>query len=182
VNKFKHQDGAALYTSSDAARFIAKNEMYNKLTNDIEDKNKALVTDLNKYVLEKLEENGIDISGLLGVTSGSLPLFNNPAIKMAGNALGAEMGIIDTMTVTGMPENKYNWTENLTVIIDQYPDYLYHDPEFDLRDEYLWFDELGNKTIYPLGVRNTCVFATLVCSQQELQKILLMLLKKVRIQ
>ncbi len=94
------------------------------------------------------------------LTSGTLPLFNNPAIKEAGNALGAEMGIIDTMVVTGMPESKYNWTENLTVVIDQYPDYLYHDPEFDLRDEYLWFDEEANLTIYPLGIRNTCVFSS----------------------
>jgi hypothetical protein len=139
---------------------MAKNEMYNKLIVDIEEENKALTGGLNLYVLEKIAKNGIDISSLTGVTSGPLSLFNNPAIEMAGNALGAEMGIIDTMVVTGMPESKYNWTENMTVVIDQYPDYLYHDPEFDLRDEYLWFDKEANLTIYPLGIRNTCVFTT----------------------
>ena len=160
VDKSKHQDGVALYMSSDAAQYVAKNEMYNKLIVDIEEENKALTGGLNSYVLEKIAKNGIDISGLTGITSGPLSLFNNPAIEMAGNALGAEMGIIDTMVVTGMPKSKYNWTENLTVVIDQYPDYLYHDPQFDLRGEYEWFDELANKTIYPLGVRNTCVFTT----------------------
>ena len=158
VDKSKHKDGAALYTSSDAAQYVAKDEVYNKLIADIEKENEALTGGLNSYVLDKIADNGIDISGLTGVTSGPLSLFNNPAIEMAGNALGAEMGIIDTMVVTGMPESKYNWTENMTVVIDQYPDYLYHDPQFDLRDEYLWFDKLSNKTIYPLGVRNTCVF------------------------
>ncbi|NOR46635.1 MAG: hypothetical protein GQ533_01100, partial [Methanosarcinaceae archaeon] len=160
VDKSKHQDGVALYTSSDAARYVVKNEVYNKLIADIEDENEALRGGLNSYVLNQIAENGIDISGLTGVTSGSLSLFNNPAIEMAGNALGAEMGIIDTMTITGMPESKYNWTENMTVVIDQYPDYLYHDEDFDLRSEYLWFDEEANLTIYPLGVRNKCVFTT----------------------
>jgi len=153
-------DGAALYTSSDAAQYVARNEVYNKLIADIEEENEALTSGLNDYVLEKIAKNGIDISGLTGITSGPLSLFNNPAIEMAGNALGAEMGIIDTMVVTGMPESKYNWTENLTVVIDQYPDYLYHDPDFDLRSEYLWFDKEANLTIYPLGIRNTCVFTT----------------------
>lgn len=159
VDKSKHQDGLALYTSSDAARFIAKNEAYNKLIADIEDKNEALKGGLNEYVLDKIEENGINISGLTGVTSGSLSLFNNPAIGMAGNALGAEMGIIDTMTITGMPESKYNWTENMTLVIDQYPDYLYHDENFDFRDEYELRDPKG-RIVYPLGIKNTCVFTT----------------------
>ncbi|MCL7411681.1 MAG: hypothetical protein M8350_07750, partial [Methanosarcinaceae archaeon] len=159
VDKSQHQDGAALHTSSDSARFIAKNEAYNKLIVDIEDKNEALTGGLNSYVLEKIEENGIDISGLTGVTSGELSLFNNPAIGMAGNALGAEMGIIDTMTITGMPESKYNWTENMTVVIDQYPDYLYHDENFDFRNEYELRDPKG-RIVYPLGVRNKCVFTT----------------------
>jgi len=157
VDKSKHQDGAALYTSSDAAQYVAKNEVYNKLIADIEEENEALTCGLNSYVLDKIAENGIDISGLTGVTSGSLSLFNNPAIEMAGNALGAEMGIIDTMVVTGMPESKYNWTENLTVVIDQYPDYLYHDEDFDFRNEYELRDPKG-RIVYPLGVKNTCVF------------------------
>jgi hypothetical protein len=160
VDKSKHQDGAALYTSSDAAQYVVKNEVYNKLIADIEEENKALTGGLNDYVLDNLAENEIDITGLTSVTSEKLSLFNNPAIGMASNALGVEMGIIDTMIVTGMPESKYNWTENLTVVIDQYPDYLYHDPEFDLRSEYLWFDKEANLTIYPLGIRNTCVFTT----------------------
>ncbi len=159
VDKSKHRDGVALYTSSDAAQYVAKNEVFNKLIADIEDENEALRGGLNSYVLDKIEENGIDISGLTGVTSGPLSLFNNPAIEMAGNALGAEMGIIDTMTVTGMPESKYNWTENMTVVIDQYPDYLYHDEDFDFRNEYELRDPKG-RIVYPLGVRNTCVFTT----------------------
>jgi hypothetical protein len=64
------------------------------------------------------------------------------------------------MNVTGQPESKYNWTENLTIIIDQKPNYLYHDPDFDLRKEYSWTDSMSGKTVYPLGVRNTCVFTT----------------------
>ncbi|RXA21684.1 hypothetical protein EQO05_00005, partial [Methanosarcina sp. MSH10X1] len=54
----------------------------------------------------------------------------------------------------------YNWTENLTIIVDQKPNYLYHDPDFDLRKEYEWVDEATGKTIYPLGIRNTCIFTT----------------------
>jgi hypothetical protein len=38
--------------------------------------------------------------------------------------------------------------------------HLYHDPDFDLREEYEWTDSMSGKTIYPLGVRNTCVFTT----------------------
>jgi hypothetical protein len=69
------------------------------------------------------------------------------------------------MTVTGEPESKYNWTENLTLIVDQKPNYLYHDPDFDLRGEYEWADEMGGKTIYPLGVRNTCIFTANVSEE-----------------
>ncbi|NOR47642.1 MAG: hypothetical protein GQ533_06305 [Methanosarcinaceae archaeon] len=159
MDKSKHQDGVALYTSSNAAQYVAKNEVYNKLIADIEEENEALTGGLNSYVLDNLAENEIDITGLTGVTSEKLSLFNNPAIEMAGNALGAEMGIIDTMVVTGMPESKYNWTENLTVIIDQYPDYLYHDEDFDFRNEYELRDPKG-RIVYPLGVKNICVFTT----------------------
>jgi len=63
------------------------------------------------------------------------------------------------MTVTGQPESKYNWTENLTIIVDQKPNYLYHDPDFDLREEYELKD-LRGRTVYPLGIRNTCIFTT----------------------
>ncbi|RXA20083.1 hypothetical protein EQO05_05655, partial [Methanosarcina sp. MSH10X1] len=93
------------------------------------------------------------------VTSGPMTLFNNPAVERAASALGEDMGIISTMTVTGQPESKYNWIENLTLIVDQKPNYLYHDPDFDLRKEYELKDPKG-KTIYPLGVRNTCIFTT----------------------
>ncbi|MDY0386303.1 MAG: hypothetical protein RBT65_04070, partial [Methanolobus sp.] len=40
-----------------------------------------------------------------------------------------------------------------------YPDYLYHDPEFDLQSQYKWTDQSG-KEVYPLAVRNVCVFST----------------------
>jgi uncharacterized protein (DUF2249 family) len=89
-----------------------------------------------------------------------MTLFNNPAVERAASALGEDMGIISTMTVTGQPESKYNWTENLTLIVDQKPNYLYQDPDFDLREEYEWTDAMSGKTIYPLGVRNTCIFTT----------------------
>ncbi len=94
-----------------------------------------------------------------------MTLFDNPAMERAASALGQEMGIISTMTVTGQPESKYNWTENLTVIVDQKPNYLYHDPDFDLRGEYEWADSMGGKTIYPLGVRNTCIFTANVSEE-----------------
>jgi hypothetical protein len=64
--------------------------------------------------------------------------FNNPATEMASSALGKDMGVISTMNITGMPESKYNWTENLTLLVDQKPNYLYHDPDFDLKKEYEW--------------------------------------------
>ncbi|WP_440953243.1 DUF7286 family protein [Methanococcoides sp. FTZ1] len=164
VDRQHYLTGGEMYVSSDAARYIAKNEAYLKLMEEIEYQNRKLNSDLNDYLLEKLNEANVDIpdldtGALDSVTSGSLSLFNNPAMSMAGTALGTEMGIIDTMTITGMPESKYNWTEGMTLVVDQYPDYLYHDPEFDLRGEYELKDPKG-MTIYPLGVRNTCVFST----------------------
>ncbi|AKB86088.1 hypothetical protein [Methanococcoides methylutens] len=164
VKRQQYLTSGEMYTSSDAARYIAKNEAYRKLMEEIESQNRKLNSDLNDYLLEKLTEANVDIPGLDtgaldSVTSGSLSLFNNPAVSMAGTALGTEMGIIDTMTITGMPESKYNWTEGMTLVVDQYPDYLYHDPEFDLRGQYELKDPKG-MTIYPLGVKNTCVFST----------------------
>jgi hypothetical protein len=85
---------------------------------------------------------------------------------MSSSALGNDMGIISTMTVTGQPESKYNWTENFTLLVDQKPNYLYHDPDFDLRKEYELKDPRG-RTIYPLGVRNTCVFTTGISEEIE---------------
>ena len=161
VNKGQYlTPSGKMYTSSDSARYIAKNEAYNRLLEDVDRKNSKLDSDLNSYILDALEEKGLDTGMLDSVTSGPMTLFNNPAIERAASAPGEDMGIISTMTVTGQPESKYNWTENLTLIIDQKPNYLYHDPDFDLRKEYEWTDSMTGKTIYPLGVRNTCVFTT----------------------
>jgi hypothetical protein len=161
VNRTQHLTSAGrTNTSSDSARYIAKNEAYNRLLKDIEQKNNDLDSGLNSYILRALEKKGLDTGSFDSVTSGPMTLFNNPAIEKASSALGKDMGIISTMTVTGQPESKYSWTENLTLIIDQKPNYLYHDPGFDLRGEYEWADSMTGKTIYPLGVRNTCVFTT----------------------
>ncbi|AKB73962.1 hypothetical protein MSLAZ_0701 [Methanosarcina lacustris Z-7289] len=160
VNKEQHLTSSGdMYTSSDSARYIARNEAYNRLLDDIEQKNKKLDSDLNSYILDALEEKGLSTGAFDSVTSGPMTLFDNPAIDMAASALGQEMGIISTMKVTGQPESKYNWTENLTLIVDQKPNYLYHDPDFDLRGEYKLTDSRG-RVIYPLGVRNTCIFTT----------------------
>lgn len=161
VNKKQHLTSTGkMYTSSDSARYIARNEAYNRLLKDIEQKNKKLNSNLNSYILDALEEKGLITGAFDSVTSGSMNLFDNPAMERAASALGQDMGIISTMTVTGQPESKYNWTENLTLIVDQKPNYLYHDPDFDLKGEYEWADSMGGKTIYPLGVRNTCIFTT----------------------
>ncbi|AKB44626.1 DUF7286 family protein [Methanosarcina vacuolata] len=161
VNKEQYlTPSGTMYASSDSARYIAKSEAYSKLLEDIDQKNRKLDSDLNSYILKALEKKGLDTGLLDSVTSGPMTLFNNPAIEKAASVLGKDMGIISTMTVTGQPESKYNWTENLTLIVDQKPNYLYHDPDFDLRKEYEWTDTMSGKTIYPLGVRNTCVFTT----------------------
>ena len=68
---------------------------------------------------------------------------------MSSSALGKDMSIISTMTFTGQPENKYSWTENFTLLVDQKPNYLYYDPDFDLRKEYEWTDSISGKTTYP---------------------------------
>ena len=149
VNKDQHlTPEGKIYSSSDSARYIARNEAYNKLLKDIEQKNSKLDSDLNSYILDALKKKGLNTGALDSVTSGSMTLFNNPAIEMASSALGKDMGIISTMNVTGQPESKYNWTENLTLIVDQKPNYLYHDPDFDLRKEYEWTDtETGKQFI-----------------------------------
>ncbi len=148
-----------MYTSSDSARYIARNEAYNKLILEIEQKNENLDAELDSYVIDMLEKKGLDTSMLESVSSGPLTLFDNPAMERAASALGKDMGIISTMAVTGQPESKYNWTENMTLVVDQKPNYLYHDPDFDLKGEYELTDPRG-RTIYPLGVRNTCIFTT----------------------
>ena len=159
VNKKQHLTSSGkMYSSSDSARYIARNEAYNRLLKDIEQKNEKLDSNLNSYILDALEEKGLSTGAFDSVTSGPMTLFDNPAVERAASTLGQKMGIISTMAVTGQPESKYNWTENLTLIIDQKPNYLYHDPDFDLKGEYEWTDSMGGKTIYPLGVRNTCIF------------------------
>jgi hypothetical protein len=161
VGKNQHLNSSGkINTSSDSARYIAKNEAYNKLLLDIEQKNSKLDSNLNSYILDALKERGFDKSALDSVTSGSMTLFNNPAIEKASSALGKNMGIITTMKIIGQPESKYNWTENMTLLVDQKPNYLYHDPDFDLRKEYKWTSSTTGKTIYPLGIRNTCIFTT----------------------
>jgi len=161
VNKKQHLTPAGkMYVSSDSARYIARNEAYNRLLKDIDQKNKKLDSNLNSYILDALEEKGLSTGTFDSVTSGPMTLFDNPAIERAASALGQDMGIISTMKIIGQPESKYSWTENLTLIVDQKPNYLYHDPDFDLRGEYEWADSMGGKTIYPLGVRNTCIFTT----------------------
>jgi len=161
VNKEKYlTPSGKIYASSDSARYIAKNEAYNRLIEDIDRKNRKLDSDINSYILKALEKKSIDTSSFDSVTSVKMTLFNNPAVERAASVLGEDMGIISTMTVTGQPESKYNWTENLTLIVDQKPNYLYHDPDFDLREEYEWTDAATGRTIYPLGVRNTCIFTT----------------------
>ncbi len=166
VNKKQHLTSSGkMYSSSDSARYIARNEAYNRLLKDIEQKNKKLDSSLNSYILDALEEKGLSTGVFDSVTSGTMTLFDNPAVERAASALGQDMGIISTMAVTGQPESKYNWTENLTLIVDQKPNYLYHDPDFDLRGEYEWADSMGGKTIYPLGVRNTCIFTANVSEE-----------------
>ncbi|WP_440956486.1 DUF7286 family protein [Methanosarcina sp. Mfa9] len=160
VDRSQHLTASgSMYTSSDSARYIARNEAYNKLILEIDQKNEKLDSELDSYVIDMLEKKGLDTSMLESVSSGPLTLFDNPAMERAASALGKDMGIISTMEVTGQPESKYNWTENMTLIVDQKPNYLYHDPDFDLREEYELTDPRG-RTIYPLGVRNTCIFTT----------------------
>ncbi len=114
VNKDQYiTPSGEMYTSSDSARYIARNETYNRLLQDIEQKNGKLDSDLNSYIRKSLEKKGLNTGALDSVTSGSMTLFNNPAVEMASSALGKDMGIISTMNVTGQPESKYNWTENL---------------------------------------------------------------------
>lgn len=156
----QHFSGSDYTTSSDAARAIARSEAYDRLLQYIVERNQDDTSAFGAYVdVAFSKKQGSSLSLLLG---GDMSLlFDNPAMQKASTALASEMGVIGTMTVTGEPQSKYNWTENMTLLIDQYPDYLYHDPEFDLQAQYRWEDELSaGKVLYPLGVRNVCVFST----------------------
>jgi len=147
-------------TCSDAARMIVRNEAYERTMQQLVDSNTKVRDSLDGYVNDAFSKKaGSALSDLLGGLSPSSLLFNNPALSMATNALAQEMGVIDTMEVVDWPHSKYNWTENMTLLVDQYPDYLYHDADFDLQDQFLWEDAITGKTIYPLAVRNVCVFS-----------------------
>ena len=155
-----HFSGNEFTTCSDAARMIVRNEAYEKTIRELVDSNANVRDSLDGYVNDAFSKKaGSALSDLLGGLSPSELLFNNPALSMATNALAQEMGVIDTMEVVGWPHSKYSWTENMTLLVDQYPDYLYHDAGFDLQDQFLWEDAVTGKTIYPLAVRNTCVFS-----------------------
>lgn len=155
-----HFTGNDLTTCSDAVRMIVRNEAYEKTMQKLVDSNAKVKDSLDGYVNEAFSERtGSALSDLLGGLSPSELLFNNPALSMATNALAQDMGVIDTMEVVGWPHSKYSWTENMTLLVDQYPDYLYHDEGFDLQEQFVWEDEVTGKTIYPLAVRNTCVFS-----------------------
>jgi hypothetical protein len=125
------------------------------------ERNKGISESFNEYVEESfLQKTGGKLMDLVGGTVSTNMIFDNPAMDKASTALANEMGIIETMNVTCQPHSKYNWTENITLIVDQYPDYLYHDPDFDVQSQYKWVDEGTGLVVYPLGVRNTCVFST----------------------
>jgi hypothetical protein len=155
----QHLAGSIYITSSDAARAIAKSEAYDYLLRYTAERNQEDSSSFGSYVEDAFaREQGYSLSLLLGGDTSLL--FNNPAMQKASTALAREMGVIGTMTITGEPQSKYNWTENMTLLVDQYPDYLYHDPGFDLQGQYQWVDEGTGRMVYPLGVRNVCVFST----------------------
>ncbi len=161
INIEEHLDSGQFITSSDASRAIAKNEAYERLLKEIQERNRDISDSFDDYIDGSFDrEQGYSITGLLKNAVPTDVLFNNPAIDIASTALASEMGVIGTMQVVGMPDSKYNWTENMTILVDQYPDYLYHDPGFDMQGQYMWTDEATGLVIYPLGVRNVCVFST----------------------
>jgi hypothetical protein len=155
-----HFSGNNFTTCSDAARMIVRNEAYENTVQELVSSNGRVRDSLDGYVNDAFqEEKGSMLSDLLGGLSPSELLFDNPALSMATNSLAQDMGVMDTMEVVGWPHSKYRWTENMTLLVDQYPDYLYHDEGFDLQEQFVWEDEVTGKTIYPLAVRNTCVFS-----------------------
>ncbi|WP_094227998.1 DUF7286 family protein [Methanolobus psychrotolerans] len=161
IGQTQYMNGDQFNTSSDASRAIAKNEAYNYLLKELRERNKNVEGSFEDYIDDSFtREQGHSILDLVKNKISTDVLFNNPAMDKASTALAAEMGIIETMKVEGLPGSKYNWTENITLVVDQYPDYLYHDPEFDLQSQYKWVDEANGKEVYPLAVRNVCVFST----------------------
>ncbi|TGC10570.1 hypothetical protein [Methanolobus halotolerans] len=160
IDESQYMNGSQYNTSSDACRLIVKNEGYDRLLTELEERNKNVEDSFESYIDDSFSsQQGHSILDLVKNAVSTDVLFNNPAMDKASTALSSEMGIIGTMEITGEPQSKYNWTENMTLLVDQYPDYLYHDPEFDVQSQYEWVDESGKK-VYPLGVRNVCVFST----------------------
>lgn len=157
VKEGQHHNGTVYSSCSDAARAIARSEAYDHLLHYMSERNRMDSSSFAGYVEAAfVERQKTPLSGLLGGDIGML--FNDQAIQMASSALAREMGVINTMTIIGEPSSKYNWTENMTLLIDQYPDYLYHDKDFDLQEQYAWRNDT-ELLICPLGVRNVCVFS-----------------------
>ncbi|TQD26281.1 hypothetical protein [Methanolobus vulcani] len=160
IDQSQYMNSGQFSTSSAACRAISKNEAYDRLLREIRERNKETEDSFETYIDESFEkEQGHSLLDLVQNKVSTDVIFNNPAMDKASTALAAEMGIIETIEVVGMPGSKYNWTENMTIVVDQYPDYLYHDPDFDIQSQYKWEDTTG-KAVYPLAVRNVCVFST----------------------
>jgi len=161
IEQAQYMNTSQFNTSSDACRAISKNEAYDRLLKELTERNKDVSDSFTDYIDESFsEEQGHSILDLVKNSISTDVLFNNPAMDKASTALATEMGIIETIEVVGQPDSKYNWTENMTLVVDQYPDYLYHDPDFDVQSQYQWEDEGTGLVVYPLGVRNVCVFST----------------------
>ncbi|MDI3486655.1 MAG: hypothetical protein PWQ50_1875, partial [Methanolobus sp.] len=128
----QYMNSGQFNTSSAACRVISKNEAYDRLLRELRERNKETQDSFETYIDESFEnEQGHSLLDLVQNKVSTDVIFNNPAMDKASTALAAEMGIIETIEVVGMPNSKYNWTENMTLVVDQYPDYLYHDPNFD---------------------------------------------------
>nr|WP_319508239.1 hypothetical protein [uncultured Methanolobus sp.] len=161
IEQAQYMNTSQFNTSSDACRAISKNEAYDRLLKELTERNKGVSDSFTDYIDDSFsEEQGHSILDIVKNSISTDVLFNNPAMDKASTALATEMGIIETIEVVGQPDSKYNWTENMTLVVDQYPDYLYHDPDFDVQSQYQWEDEVTGKVVYPLGVRNVCVFST----------------------
>ena len=160
IDESQYLNSGQFNTSSDACRAIAKNEAYDRLLEELQERNKGIEDSFEDYIEQSFEkEQGHSLLDLVNNKVSTDVIFNNPAMDKASTALAAEMDIIETMDVIGLPESKYNWTEKITLVVDQYPDYLYHDPDFDMQIQYKWTDTSG-RDVYPLAVRNVCIFST----------------------
>ncbi|WP_321429029.1 hypothetical protein [uncultured Methanolobus sp.] len=160
IEQSQYMDSGQFTASSAACRVISKNEAYNRLLKELRERNKETEDSFETYIDESFEkEQGHSLLSPVQNKVSTDVIFNNPATDKASTAMGAEMRITKTIGVVGMPNSKYNWTENMILVVDQYTDYLYHDPEFGLQSQYKWEDGTG-KAVYTLAVRNVCVFST----------------------